>query len=163
MKTLISLLIAITVVLAAPAQAGIGALDFDTIEQETRYKQLAEKLRCLVCQNQSIADSNAGLAQDLRRELHRMVLEEQSDQAIYTYMVNRYGDFVLYDPPMKSSTFMLWIGPFLLLLIGLVVLILVIRRSPGKVAKEESALSGDESDALKQLLNKQNDSKSEKR
>ena len=85
-----------------------------------------------------------------------MVLEEKSDEEIYGFMVQRYGDFVLYDPPVKSSTLMLWLGPFVLLLIGLGVLLLAIRRKPGSSEPEE-ILSVDESDALGKLLDKKSE------
>src|SRR3954470_3800057 len=83
-----------------------------------RAVKLAEKLRCLVCQNQSIADSNAELAQDLRRQIREQIVAGKSDAEILDYMVARYGDFVLYQPPVKATTLLLWAAPLLLLLIG---------------------------------------------
>lgn len=95
---------------------------------EKRLQALAAELRCLVCQNQTIADSNAELAQDLRREVRTMIQAGQSDQQIIDFMVNRYGDFVLYRPPVKAMTLFLWGGPILLLLLGLLGLIRHLRQ-----------------------------------
>jgi cytochrome c-type biogenesis protein CcmH len=95
-------------------------LEFEDIEQQERYQQLLDELRCLVCQNQTLADSHADLAQDLRSQVYSMVNDGQSNQAIADFLVQRYGDFVLYRPPLKITTLLLWFGPFVLLLIGLV-------------------------------------------
>jgi cytochrome c-type biogenesis protein CcmH len=93
-----------------------------------RAVKLAEKLRCLVCQNQSIADSNAELANDLRSQIREQIADGRTDDEIVTYMVNRYGDFVLYQPPFKLTTIMLWAGPALLLGAGFLVLARNVRR-----------------------------------
>jgi len=95
---------------------------------EARMVRIAEELRCLVCQNQTIADSNSGLADDLRREVRDQLRRGASDEEIVKYMTDRYGDFVLYRPPFKASTALLWIGPALLLVGGLAVLTVVLRR-----------------------------------
>ena len=96
--------------------------DLATPELQKRYQVLLEELRCLVCQNQSLADSHAELAQDLRDEVHRMLQEGLSDDEIHGFMVARYGDFVLYKPPMKTSTILLWFGPFALIALALFIL-----------------------------------------
>ncbi len=114
--------------LAFPARAAIESYDFETAEQEAAYTRLIAELRCLVCQNQNLADSNAGLAQDLRREVHEMLTSGQSADQVVDFMVARYGDFVLYRPPVQSNTMLLWGGPFALLGLGLLVLILFLRR-----------------------------------
>jgi cytochrome c-type biogenesis protein CcmH len=85
---------------------------------DVRLKRLESELRCLVCQNQTLADSNASLADDLRREVRELALAGRSDREIRDYLVARYGDFVLYDPPLKRTTWLLWIGPFALLAAG---------------------------------------------
>ena len=95
---------------------------------EKRMIGLAEKLRCLVCQNESLASSHAELAEDLRREVREQMAQGKDDQQIIDYLVSRYGDFVLYDPPMKSYTVLLWFGPFALLLIGVGVLTFQLRK-----------------------------------
>jgi cytochrome c-type biogenesis protein CcmH len=95
---------------------------------EARMLRIASELRCLVCQNQTIADSHADLAQDLRRQVREMLERGDSDQQIIDYMTARYGDFVLYRPPLKSSTALLWFGPALLLVGGFTTLVIVLRR-----------------------------------
>ena len=95
---------------------------------EARVLRISAELRCLVCQNQTIADSHADLAQDLRRQVREMLVRGDSDQQVIDYMTARYGDFVLYRPPFKATTALLWIGPLLLLLGGITTLVLVLRR-----------------------------------
>ena len=95
---------------------------------EYRYEHLLQVIRCLQCMDENIANSDAPLAADFRRQIHAMVAEGRSEQQIKQYMVNRYGDFVLYDPPLQTSTWLLWTGPFLLLGIAILVVILVVRR-----------------------------------
>ena len=110
---------------------------------EARLKELAEGLRCLVCQNQTIADSNAPLAFDLRNEIREQVAQGKSDDEIRDYMVARYGDFVLYRPPWKSTTLLLWLGPFALLGVGAGILVVTIRRRRKDPAAASEAASGE--------------------
>ncbi|MEP7295988.1 MAG: cytochrome c-type biogenesis protein [Burkholderiales bacterium] len=110
---------------AAANEAAPAAQDPAT---EARMVRIASELRCLVCQNQTIADSHAGLAEDLRRELREMVNRGDSDEQIVKYMTDRYGDFVLYRPPLKATTALLWFGPAVLLVGGLTTLGIVLRR-----------------------------------
>ena len=107
----------------APVQASIEAYQFESTEMEADYNQLINELRCLVCQNQNLAGSDADLARDLRRETYDMLNEGKSQQQVIEFMVERYGDFVLYRPQFKSTTYLLWLGPFLLLLCVLVFLV----------------------------------------
>ncbi|HZZ93260.1 MAG TPA: cytochrome c-type biogenesis protein [Usitatibacter sp.] len=95
---------------------------------EARLKDLGEELRCLVCQNQTIADSHAPLAVDLRNQIRVMVRQGRTDDEIRAYMVERYGDFVLYKPPLKATTVLLWIGPFALLALGIAIVVMIARR-----------------------------------
>jgi cytochrome c-type biogenesis protein CcmH len=97
-------------------------------QDQERYKRLAQELRCLVCQNQTLADSDASLAHDLRRQLESMIVDGRNDEEIKRFLVDRYGDFVLYRPPIRSSTWILWFGPFLLLAIGAAVWFTLHRR-----------------------------------
>ena len=96
---------------------------FENSNQQIIFENLLEELRCLVCQNQSLADSASGLATDLRDEVYQMVIQDNSQQTIKTFLVERYGNFVLYDPPLNPSTSILWFAPFILaiLAVGLVV------------------------------------------
>jgi cytochrome c-type biogenesis protein CcmH len=105
---------------AAVAQA-IDPLPFANEAEEQRFQALARELRCLVCQNQNIADSDAGLAKDLRNEVFEMMRAGKSDEEIKQFLVERYGDFVLYDPPFKPTTLVLWVGPILILIVGFAV------------------------------------------
>ena len=113
---------------------GGQALAIDTEDAFTdpalqhRYETLNRELRCLVCQNQTIADSNAPLAADLRREVREMIAAGKTDDEIRTFMIERYGDFVLYRPRMTAQNFLLWAAPALLLLVGAVVVVRVVRR-----------------------------------
>lgn len=102
--------------------------EFDNPTQEALYYSLVNDLRCLVCQNQNLADSNAELARDLRDKTWEMVVAGASEEQVIDFMTARYGEFVLYRPPFKSSTAVLWIGPFILLAIGIVVIVVLIRR-----------------------------------
>ncbi|MGK0297256.1 MAG: cytochrome c-type biogenesis protein CcmH [Gammaproteobacteria bacterium] len=96
-------------------------LEFEDAAQQQRYQQLLDELRCLVCQNQTLADSHADLAQDLRSQVYGMVSDGQTNQVIVDYLVTRYGNFVLYRPPLNPYTVLLWFGPFILLLFALIV------------------------------------------
>lgn len=102
--------------------------EFETAEQRARYQEMIHELRCLVCQNQTIADSHADLAKDLRDEVAEQIRAGRSDAEIIEYLTARYGDFVLYRPPVNQNTYLLWAGPFVLLAIGLVVLGVTLRR-----------------------------------
>jgi cytochrome c-type biogenesis protein CcmH len=112
---------------------------------EARLTSLAEQLRCLVCQNESLAGSRSDLALDLRREIRTLMRQGQTDEQILAFMVGRYGDFVLYNPPVKSTTWLLWAGPFVLMLIGVGVLLLVLKRrrllpEPPQTAEQQARL-----------------------
>jgi cytochrome c-type biogenesis protein CcmH len=108
----------ISLCLAKPAQ---DLVVFPEQQQLIQYTQLTQQLRCLVCQNQTLADSNAPLAKDLRDEIAQMVLQGESDQDIVNYLVNRYGNFVRYQPPLISSTIILWFAPLLVFIMGLMI------------------------------------------
>jgi cytochrome c-type biogenesis protein CcmH len=118
---------------------------------EKRMIGLADKLRCLVCQNESLASSHAELAEDLRREVREQMQKGMTDQEIIDYLVSRYGDFVLYDPPVKKTTLLLWYGPFALLLIGSGVLVYQLRKRKDAVA-DESVISDADSQRAAALL-----------
>ena len=99
-----------------------------TAEQQSLYRKLLEEVRCMVCQNQNLADSNAPLAQDMRRELHRMVEEGASEADVKQFLLDRYGDFALYRPRLAPNTLLLWIGPGVIVVLALGAIALVIRR-----------------------------------
>ncbi len=124
---------------------------FPNPQQQQRFKQLTQQLRCLVCQNESLADSNAPLANDLRADIYHMILQGQSTVKIKHYLVARYGEFVLYQPPLELSTLLLWLGPFAFLIIGLLMLGLLLRNTSKNRSTVE--LSMDEKQRLQELLN----------
>lgn len=107
---------------------------------ESRVKQLAQELRCLVCQNQTIADSQAPLAIELKQQIHEKLAQGLSDKDVIDFMVQRYGDFILYRPPLKNTTWLLWFGPFLLLVLGLFFLFIKLRQKSPPI---ETLLSAD--------------------
>ncbi|MDX1803096.1 MAG: cytochrome c-type biogenesis protein [Alcanivorax sp.] len=119
--------------LLSPALAAIDVYQFDTPAQEARFHKLTDELRCPKCQNQSIADSEADIAADMRDRVQKMILQGKSDQQIIQYFVDRYGNFVTYKPPVNARTAILWVGPGLVFLIGAVVIVLLIRRASRNV------------------------------
>lgn len=114
-------------VLTLPALA-IDPLPFRDAEQEARFRALTAELRCVMCQNQSLADSNAMIAKDLRREVFDLMQQGKSDQEIKDFLSARYTEFVLYDPPLSASNLLLWGGPIALLLIGAITVVVVVRK-----------------------------------
>ena len=139
-----------------PASAGVfEARSFSTTEAEQRYQKLTAELRCLVCQNQNLADSNADLAADLRRQVFEMIEAGRTNQEIIDYMVQRYGDFVLYNPPLAAKTWLLWLGPFAAFGCGLWALIRRLRRQ-SVAAAPPTALSQADSHRLDDLLHAEN-------
>jgi cytochrome c-type biogenesis protein CcmH len=120
---------------------------------EQRMIHITEELRCLVCQNESLAGSHADLAEDLRREVRGLIREGKSDDEVKEFLVSRYGDFVLYRPPMKATTALLWLGPFVLAIVGLIALILYLRRRSLSVV---DAVLNDEDKQRAEALLKEN-------
>lgn len=113
---------------AFAASGAIEPLPFKDHAQEVRFQNLTKQLRCMVCQNENLADSNADLARDLRLEVFQLMQQGKSDDQIKQYLVDRYSDFVLYDPPLKPGTWLLWFGPLAILLVGGAVVTVAIRR-----------------------------------
>ncbi|MCC5857771.1 MAG: cytochrome c-type biogenesis protein CcmH [Ectothiorhodospiraceae bacterium] len=121
--------LALALALGSAHGAAIEPVDFDSEAQHTRYRALLHELRCTVCQNESLAESNAELARDLRREVERMVRDDRSRDEILDFMVTRYGSFVLYKPPVNALTWALWGGPFVFALLGLFAWYRITRRA----------------------------------
>jgi cytochrome c-type biogenesis protein CcmH len=138
------------VLVSGPAWAGEARPLGEDPAVEARLKHLAIELRCLVCQNQTLADSNAPLAEDLRREVREMIVKNMSDKEIIDFLVERYGDFVLYRPPLKATTTLLWVGPFVLLVAGATVLVITLRRRARKVV--DVPVTDEEHRRVEQLL-----------
>jgi len=145
-----------SLLLSISAQAAIDAYKFDDPRKEKIYHELTDELRCLVCQNQNIAGSNAELAVDMRRKTYEMVSAGQSKQQVADYMADRYGDFVLYKPPFKASTAVLWIGPFIILAVSIWLMLRVIRNR--REEHETASVSGEQLAEAARLLNKEDKS-----
>jgi cytochrome c-type biogenesis protein CcmH len=158
MKWLRNALGALLLVWAGTSVAGLEKFDFTGNVDEDRYKELIAEIRCLVCQNQSLADSDAELAHDLRQEVYDLMNEGQGDAQIVDFMVARYGDFVLYNPPVKPSTYLLWYGPFVLLAIGILFLIKTVRQ---RTRQTETVFSEQEQARLKAILGDEADTDNE--
>lgn len=141
---------------ATPALAKEAAPMAENPLVEKRVMALAAELRCLVCQNQSLADSHADLAQDLRQEVREMVQQGMSDTEIVDYLVARYGDFIRYRPPLKGTTLMLWLGPLLLVVVGGVVLARALGRRRARLA-DDAPLSPEEAARVRDLLREEPD------
>lgn len=133
-----SILILLLLLLPLQTFSADKIVKFKTQEQEQRYKKLIQQLRCLVCQNQNIADSNAELAVDLRNIVQEKIRKGESDVQITGYLVQRYGDFVLYKPRIKPSTWLLWFGPFVLLALAIFLLLRKIQRNNQTVSADIS-------------------------
>jgi cytochrome c-type biogenesis protein CcmH len=141
----------ITLLFSVPsAWAGEARPLADDPAVEERLKHLAVELRCLVCQNQTLADSNAPLAEDLRREVREKIVQGMNDKEIIDFLVSRYGDFVLYRPPLKSTTTLLWVGPFVLLVGGGIALVVALKRRGKKVT--DAVITEEEHRRVEQLL-----------
>ena len=134
----------------APVNANINAYEFQDPATEQRFRNLIAELRCPKCQNQNLADSNAPLAQDLRQKVYDMIIEERQNNEIKDYLIQRYGDFVTYRPPLRPDTWLLWFGPFIIILSIALLLYRWIRKR--NKANQPSALDANEQERLKQLL-----------
>ncbi|BAQ73401.1 MULTISPECIES: cytochrome c-type biogenesis protein [Pseudomonas] len=140
--------------IAGVAHAAIDTYQFASDADRERFHQLTKELRCPKCQNQDIADSNAPIAADLRKEIFRMLGEGKDNQQIIDFMVDRYGDFVRYRPALTGKTALLWFGPAGLLLGGLVIIAVIVRRRRVELRDSPNTLSVEERQRLDQLLDK---------
>lgn len=133
----------------SPLWAAIDPYKFEDPSKQATYQTLIEELRCLVCQNQNLADSNAELALDLRKQTYELVQEGKSRDEVADYMVTRYGDFVLYKPPFNYTTALLWLGPFIILFVGAYILIGFIR---ARTKENIPQMSDEDRDKMEKLL-----------
>lgn len=154
MSTVKTILLAVLLTLSASvfAAATLEAFKFTSAADEQHFKELIVELRCLVCQNQSLLDSDAELAHDLRVEVYDMLQAGQADTEIIDFLVARYGDFVLYSPPVKPSTYLLWFGPFVLLAVALVLLVFALRRQ--RHATDQKPITDMDRQQLDRILGK---------
>jgi len=139
---------------AVNSQAVVEAYQFDSEQQRQRYQSFIDDLRCPKCQNQNLAGSDSPIASDLRRELHELLKNGMSDKEIVDFMVDRYGDYVLYNPRLQPNTWLLWFAPLALLLVGGIVIALIVRRRRNTGAPERTPLTETEQARLKALLKK---------
>ncbi len=145
------LLLLASMILSTPALAQVDTFEFDTEEQQQRFRNLSDELRCPMCQNSSLSGSTGGVAEDLRREIHRMIMEGMSDNEIIQFMFERYGDFILFRPRLTAGTFLLWFGPLLFLLFGGAVGFGIWRRAR-KISDDDVELDESQQKRLQQLL-----------
>lgn len=146
MKLVLALLLAAVLAFSAHSLQAESVLamnpeeTFETPEQLRRYEAMINDLRCVVCQNQSVAESNVDLARDLRRITRDMILAGATDAEIKKFMTDRYGDFVLYNPPLKPITYLLWGAPVILLLVGAITMVTVVGRRSGEVTDDDEGM-----------------------
>ncbi|MCT8950999.1 cytochrome c-type biogenesis protein CcmH [Pseudomonas lundensis] len=143
--------------LTGVAQAAIDTYEFKNDAERDRFRELTKELRCPKCQNQDIADSNAPIAADLRREIFRMLGEGKDNQQIIDFMVDRYGEFVRYKPALTGKTAILWFGPLVLLVGGFVVIGVIVGRRRTQRTTRTDTLSAEERQRLDTLLDKTKD------
>ena len=137
---------------AGPAvHAQVDTFEFQTAEQQQRFRQLSDELRCPMCQNTNLTGSSGGVAEDLRREIHRMILEGMTNSEIEQFMFERYGDFIFYKPRLRMETLFLWFGPLIFLLIGGAAAIVVSRKA-GQTAQKSPELDNAQREKLQALL-----------
>ena len=155
------LILLMLLVLALPAMAVIETYQFDTELQRQRYNAFIEELRCPKCQNQNLSGSDSAIAQDLRRQIHQMIMAGKSDIEITQYMVDRYGDFVLYRPRFNAATAVLWLGPVVLLILGLGIWAMLSRRRKSAVPENDDGdvLSEQGRQRLQRLLSEEDTSR----
>ena len=152
MKLIITLITSLLMFLYASSSMAspVETFKFNDEVTKIRFQALSKELRCPKCQNQNLADSNSPIAADLRRELYELLQQGKADSEVVDFMVNRYGEFVLYRPRVSELTYVLWFGPAVLILFGIIIVIVVVRRKP--VDKKELALDTEQQDKLKRFL-----------
>jgi cytochrome c-type biogenesis protein CcmH len=153
MNTLLRLVVISIITFSINVYSNDEPIEFNNPQHEQRYYDLIEEVRCLVCQNQSLSDSNAELAQDLRKEIIDMITSGKDNDYIIDFLVQRYGDFVLYRPPLKENTWLLWFGPFLFLIVGLITAIVIIRKQ-SSTDFLNTEINEEQEKRLEEMLNK---------
>jgi len=155
LRIVTGILLSLGLFLSTAGYAQVDTFEFDTEEQQERFRNLSDELRCPMCQNSSLSGSTGGTAEDLRREIHRMIMEGMSDREIVQFMFDRYGDFILFRPRLTAGTFLLWFGPLFFLLIGGAIGFGIWRRAR-KLSATDTVLDDSQQERLQQILgNKQ--------
>lgn len=137
--------------LSLKAEAAIDTFEFETDEQQRRFRQMSNDFRCPMCQNTNLTGSGGGVAEDLRREIYLMIMDGKTDQEIEQFMLERYGDFIFYRPRLMTETILLWFGPLVFLLLGGWIIAGIIRRARPQ-AQEQVVLNDEEQERLRKLL-----------
>ncbi len=145
-------LIFLTLGIMRDSSAQVDTFAFDTIEQQQRFRQLSDELRCPMCQNTNLTGSTGGVAEDLRREVYRMIMDGRTNEEIEQFMFDRYGDFIFYRPRLRAETVLLWFGPLFFLIIGAMVAYGISRRAKAVNSASSSFLDADQQARLKELL-----------
>ncbi|RCS73620.1 Cytochrome c heme lyase subunit CcmL [Vibrio casei] len=158
-----AILLGFLMVIAVPVMAAIEVFDFDSPQQEAQFQELSHTLRCPKCQNNSISDSNAELAKDLRLKVYQMTKAGKSKQEIVDYMVARYGNFVTYNPPLTVSTAVLWVAPISIVLFGFGFIVIRSRRSSASKTVSSEMLDENQEQRLKELLEEASSGSNEKK
>ena len=152
-KPALGLLVFMASMLAAHSSvAQVDTFEFQTAEQQQRFRKLSDELRCPMCQNTNLTGSSGGVAEDLRREIHRMIMDGMTDEEIEQFMFERYGDFIFYRPRLRQETLLLWFGPLIFLVIGGAVAFSISRKARNK-DEAEPALDSAQQKKLQDLLN----------
>ncbi len=141
----------LTLLIVSESLAQVDTFEFDTIEQQQRFRQLSNELRCPQCQNANLTGSTGGIAEDLRREVHRMIMEGMTNEEIEQFMFERYGDFIFYRPRLRAETILLWFGPLIFLIIGGFVAYSISRRA-SNVPDADIELDSSQQARLKEIL-----------
>lgn len=147
--------------LSFPVESAVDVIEFDIESQRARYQLLSAELRCPKCQNQNLLDSNSQISIDLRQEVARLIKEGKTDREVKTFLVDRYGDFVLYSPPVQANTLVLWWAPVLLLGSGVLVFVLIVYRRQRQPINDESTLNESEREKLESWLDSDEENKDE--
>lgn len=134
------------------AYAAVDTFEFETDEQQRRFRRMSDEFRCPMCQNTSLTGSNGGVAEDLRREIYLMIMDGKTDEEIEQFMFERYGDFVFYRPRLMWQTLLLWFGPLLFLLLGGWIIVGIVRRAQQNKVQEQVVLNEEEQARLRKLL-----------
>lgn len=155
LHALVLMLLAFAVTLPAgvssPVHAAVDTFEFDTEEQQRRFRQMSNDFRCPMCQNTNLTGSGGGVAEDLRREIYLMIMDGKTDYEIEQFMLERYGDFIFYRPRLMTETLLLWFGPLAFLLLGGWIIAGIIRRARPQ-AQEQVVLNEEEQERLRKLL-----------
>ena len=151
MKKLLLLTVLFSLLVSFSINAQIDTFQFDTDEQQQRFRRLSNELRCPLCQNTNLTGSTGGVAEDLRREVHRMIMDNWTDAEIEQFMFDRYGDFIFYRPRLRAETVLLWFGPIIFLLLGAWVAYGILRKAR-IVDMEDADLDSSQQQRLQDLL-----------